>query len=95
MYGHLLTWCVCSADGGSHTCTCSDGWSGPQCDREPTGVGFEKVASHIKGVTAAGLKFIEDALPKGAGLQACGPAALREIYLRPLFVGARICKEFI
>ena len=78
---------VCSADGGTHTCTCSGGWTGPQCDHKPGG--FDKVASHIKGVTAAGLKFIEDALPKGAGLQACVPASSLRFYLRPLFVGAR------
>ena len=78
-----------------YSCTCEDGWRGQHCDHDGPGVALEKVASHIKGVTAAGLKFIEDALPKGAGLQACVPAALRFIYLRPLFVGARICKEFI
>ena len=75
-------------------CKCPATWGGPQCGHA-TAVGFAKVASRIKGVTAAGLTFIEDALPKGAGLQACVPAALRFIYLRPLFVGARICKEFI
>ena len=80
---------VRSAEGGSHTCTCSDGWTGPQCEHDPA-VGFEKVASHIKGVTAAGLTFIEDALPKGAGLQACVPASsLRFIYLCYLWARAR------
>ena len=79
---------VCSAEGGSHTCTCSDGWTGPQCEHDPA-VGFAKVASHIKGVTAAGLTFIEDALPKGAGVQACVPASsLRFTYAR-----AFGCKE--
>ena len=78
-----------------YSCTCEDGWTGRQCDHDSPGVALEKVASHIVNVTASGLKFIEDALPKGAGLQACVPAALRFIYLRPLFVGARICKEFI
>ena len=86
--------CKKNDDGSFRTCFCDSGWAGDTCQVAP-GVALEKVASHIKGVTAAGLKFIEDALPKGAGLQACVPAALRFIYLRPLFVGARICKEFI
>ena len=83
---------VCSADGGSHTCTCSDGWTGPQCEHDPA-VGFAKVASHIKGVTAAGLKFIEDALPKGAGLEACVPASLRFTYAPYLWARAHFVKK--
>ena len=81
---------VCSAEGSSHTCTCSDGWTGPQCDHAPAPVGFEKVASHITGVTAAGLTFIEDALPKGAGLQACVPASLRFTYAPYLWARAHL-----
>ena len=80
---------VCSAEGGSHTCTCSDGWSGSQCGHA-VAVGFAKVASHIKGVTAAGLKFIEDALPKGAGLEACVPASLRFTYASYLWARAHL-----
>ena len=71
---------------GSYRCQCRAGWQGATCEEPPSRVGFEKVASHIVNVTAAGLTFIEDALPKGAGLQACVPAALRFIYLC-----ARIC----
>ena len=81
---------VCSAGGGSHTCTCSDGWTGLHCNvnYNDNAVGFAKVASHIKGVTAAGLKFIEDALPKGAGLEACVPASLRFTYAPYLWARA-------
>ena len=82
---------MCSAEGGSHTCTCSDGWTGPQCEHEP--VGFAKVASHIKGVTAAGLTFIEDTLPKGAGLRACVPASLRFTYAPYLWARAHFVKK--
>ena len=81
---------VCSADGGTHPCTCSDGWTGPQCGHA-LAVGFEKVASHIKGVTAAGLKFIEDALPKGVGLETCVPASsLRFTYAPYLWARAHL-----
>ena len=80
---------MCSADGGSHTCTCSDGWTGLQCEHD-LAAGFAKVASHIKGVTAAGLKFIEDALPKGAGLEACVPASLRFSYAPYLWARAHL-----
>ena len=83
---------MCSAEGGSHTCTCSDGWTGPQCDHAPI-VGFAKVASHIVNVTAAGLKFIEDALPKGAGLKACVPASLRFAYASYLWARAHFVKK--
>ena len=68
--------------------TCSDGWTGPQCDHDGPGVALEKVASHIKGITAAGLKFIEDALPKGARLDTCVPASQRFTYASNLWACA-------
>ena len=58
-------------------------------DHDPA-VGFEKVASHIVNVTAAGLTFIEDALPKGVGLQACVPASLRFTYAPYLWARAHL-----
>ena len=71
-------------------CKCPATWGGAQCGHELVPVGFDKVASHIKGVTAAGLKFIEDALPKGAGLQACVPGPLRFTYAPYLWARAHL-----
>ena len=78
--------CKKNDDGSFRTCGCDSGWAGDAC--QASGVG--NVASNIKGVTAAGLTFIEDALPKGAGLEACVPASLRFTYAPYLWARARL-----
>ena len=69
-YANVVSLCEALVHGAENgVCDCSDGYTGAHCEQPAPAalahVGFEKVTSHIAGITAAGLKFIEDALPTG------------------------------
>ena len=62
---------TCEARARGYSCHCAAGWGGADCAvavdcvaTAPAAPGFGKVGTCISGVTAAGLAFVEAALPK-------------------------------